>query len=159
MPRWPTRTSSSIWRPDPSRECAEPSLHAPSAGGGRPYQSCGNGCIRVWYKRDHIEPRIGGPSTHLGSRAVHKTTFGARVDHAWNGWDGTGDRTAQCGNRGGDPCSRMTAIAGIRKSSGSSLIGFIDVSFRRFLRGSSDRIRLSPLGPPGGRGWERADEP
>src|SRR3989442_13260802 len=90
MPRGPTRTSSSIWRPDPSRECAESSLHAPSAGGGRPYQSCGNGCIRVWYKRDHIEPRIGGPSTHPRVASSPQNDIRGKGGSCmeWLGWNG-----------------------------------------------------------------------
>src|SRR5207249_626510 len=78
MLRGLTRTPSSIRRPDPSGECAGHSLHAPPTGGGRPYQGCGTGCIRVWYKRDHIAPRISGRSPQSRAAAVHKTTFGGR---------------------------------------------------------------------------------
>src|SRR5438552_18799682 len=73
-----TRTPSSIRRPDPSGECAGHSLHAPPTGGGRPHQGCGTGCIRVWYNRDHIAPRISGRSPQPRAAAVHKTTFGDR---------------------------------------------------------------------------------
>src|SRR5439155_8331942 len=104
-------------------------------------------------------PRIGGLSPHSRVAAVHKTTFGGKGRSCMESLDGGGDCTAQCRNRGGNPCSRMIAIAGTRGSSGSSFIGFIGVSFPRFLRRSSDRVRLSPSGPPGGQGWERADEP
>src|SRR5207247_5291548 len=126
MLRGLTRTPSSIPRPDPSGECAGHSLHAPPTGGGRPQQGCGTGCIRVWYKRDHIAPRISGRSRQSRAAAVHKTTFGGR-ESVMHGIVGTEAAIA----RPSDGIAAATLLANDRNSRGSGVVGkFFDRNYR-----------------------------